>query len=92
MARGRLDHRPRPRRGRRRRPRHLRGHACRSRRRPLHPYFQSAQKFKSRYATVGLSDEADLDKDAIWPTSFALKDLTAAEEAKIAALVNKAES
>jgi uncharacterized protein YdhG (YjbR/CyaY superfamily) len=55
-------------------------------------YFQSAQKFKSRYATVGFSDEANLDKGAMWPTSFALKELTAAEEAKIGALVKKAVS
>src|SRR5688572_10755 len=53
-------------------------------------YFQSAQKFKSRYATFGFSDEANLDKGAMWPTSFALKELTAAEEAKIGALVKKA--
>ena len=53
-------------------------------------FFQSAQKFKSRYATLGFSDEANLDKGAMWPTSFALKELTAAEEAKIAALVKKA--
>ena len=53
-------------------------------------FFQSAQKFKSRYATVGFSDEANLDKGAMWPTSFALKELTAAEEAKIGALVKRA--
>jgi uncharacterized protein YdhG (YjbR/CyaY superfamily) len=53
-------------------------------------YFQSADKFKSRYATLGFSDEANLDAGAMWPTSFALKELTAAEEAKIAALVKKA--
>ena len=53
-------------------------------------FFQSAQKFKSRYATFGFSDEANLDKGAMWPTSFALKELTAADEAKIAALVKKA--
>ena len=53
-------------------------------------FFQSAQKFKSRYATVGFSDKANLDKGAMWPTSFALKELTAAEEKKIAALVKKA--
>ena len=52
-------------------------------------FFQSAQKFKSRYATVGFSDEANLDKGAMWPTSFALTALTAADEAKIAALVKK---
>ena len=55
-------------------------------------FFQSAHKFKSRYATVGFSDNANLDKDAMWPTSFALKKLTAAEEKKIAALVKKAVS
>jgi uncharacterized protein YdhG (YjbR/CyaY superfamily) len=55
-------------------------------------FFQSADKFKSRYATFGFSDEANLDKGAMWPTSFALKELTAAEEAKIAALVKKAVS
>jgi uncharacterized protein YdhG (YjbR/CyaY superfamily) len=53
-------------------------------------YFQSADKFKSRYATFGFSDEANLDEGAMWPTSFALKDLTAAEEARISALVKKA--
>ena len=55
-------------------------------------FFQSAQKFKSRYATLGFSDKANLDKGAMWPTTFALKELTAAEEAKIAALVKKAVS
>ena len=55
-------------------------------------FFQSAEKFKSRYATFGFSDEANLDAGAMWPTSFALKDLTAAEEAKIGALVKKAVS
>jgi uncharacterized protein YdhG (YjbR/CyaY superfamily) len=53
-------------------------------------YFQSAHKFKSRYATFGFSDEANLDQGAMWPTSFALKELTAADEAKIGALVKKA--
>jgi uncharacterized protein YdhG (YjbR/CyaY superfamily) len=53
-------------------------------------YFQSAAKFNSRYATFGFSDEANLDKGAMWPTSFALTELTAAEEAKIAAIVKKA--
>jgi uncharacterized protein YdhG (YjbR/CyaY superfamily) len=53
-------------------------------------YFQSAQKFKSRYATFGFSDEANLDEGAIWPTAFALKELTAAAEARIGALVKKA--
>jgi uncharacterized protein YdhG (YjbR/CyaY superfamily) len=55
-------------------------------------FFQSAQKFKSRYATLGFSDRANLDKGAMWPTSFALKELTAAEEKKIGALVKKAVS
>ena len=55
-------------------------------------YFQSAQKFKSRYATFGFSDEANLDEGAMWPTSFALKELTTAEEATIGALVKKAVS
>jgi len=55
-------------------------------------FFQSAQKFKSRYATFGFSDQANLDKGAMWPTSFALKELTAAEEKKIGALVKKAVS
>jgi uncharacterized protein YdhG (YjbR/CyaY superfamily) len=53
-------------------------------------FFQSAQKFKTRYATFGFSDEANIDEGAMWPTSFALKQLTAAEEKKIAALVKKA--
>jgi uncharacterized protein YdhG (YjbR/CyaY superfamily) len=53
-------------------------------------FFQSADKFKSRYATLGFSDEANLDKGAMWPTSFALTKLTAAEEASIGALVKKA--
>jgi uncharacterized protein YdhG (YjbR/CyaY superfamily) len=55
-------------------------------------FFQSADKFKSRYATFGFNDSANLDKGAMWPTSFALKELTAAEEKKIAALVKKAVS
>jgi hypothetical protein len=55
-------------------------------------FFQSAAKFKARYATFGFSDEANLDDGAMWPTSFALKELTAAEEVKIAALVKKAVS
>ena len=55
-------------------------------------YFQSAEKFKSRYATLGFNDEANLDEGAMWPTSFALKELTAAAEAKIGALVKKAVS
>jgi uncharacterized protein YdhG (YjbR/CyaY superfamily) len=53
-------------------------------------FFQSAQKFKSRYATLGFNDSASLDTGAMWPTAFALKELTAAEEKKIAALVKKA--
>jgi uncharacterized protein YdhG (YjbR/CyaY superfamily) len=53
-------------------------------------YFQSADKFKSRYATFGFSDDANLDQGAMWPTSFALTELTAAEEAKISRLVKKA--
>ena len=55
-------------------------------------FFQSAQKFKTRYATFGFSDEANLDEGAMWPTAFALKELTAADEARIAALVKKAVS
>jgi uncharacterized protein YdhG (YjbR/CyaY superfamily) len=55
-------------------------------------FFQSSQRFKSRYATFGFSDEANLDEGAMWPTSFALKELTAAEEARIGALVKKAVS
>ena len=55
-------------------------------------FFQSAQKFKTRYATLGFSDEANLDEGAMWPTAFALKELTAAEEARIGALVKKAVS
>jgi uncharacterized protein YdhG (YjbR/CyaY superfamily) len=55
-------------------------------------FFQSAQKFNSRYATLGFNDEANLDEGAMWPTSFALRELTAAEEARIAALVKKAVS
>jgi hypothetical protein len=53
-------------------------------------FFQSAQKFKARYATFGFSDEAKLDEGSMWPTAFALKELTAADEARIAALVKKA--
>jgi uncharacterized protein YdhG (YjbR/CyaY superfamily) len=55
-------------------------------------FFQSAQKFKTRYATLGFSDKAKLDEGVMWPTAFALKDLTAAEERRIAALVKKAVS
>ena len=53
-------------------------------------FFQSAQKFKARYATLGFSDTASLDDGAMWPTAFALKKLTTADEAKIRALVKKA--
>ena len=53
-------------------------------------FFQSAQKFKSRYATLGFSDAANLDEGALWPVAFALKELTDAEEARIVALVKKA--
>src|ERR687893_2311909 len=49
-------------------------------------FFQSAQKFNSRYATLGFSDEANLDEGSMWPTSFALKELTDTEEAKLGAL------
>ena len=55
-------------------------------------FFQSAGKFKARYATFGFSDTANLDDGAMWPTYFALKELTAAEEKKISALVKKAVS
>jgi len=55
-------------------------------------FFQSAQKFKTRYATFAFSDKANLDDGAMWPTAFALRELTAAEEARIAALVKKAVS
>jgi uncharacterized protein YdhG (YjbR/CyaY superfamily) len=55
-------------------------------------FFQSAQKFKSRYATFGFSDEANLDDGAMWPTAFALKELTGAVEARIATLVKNAVS
>jgi uncharacterized protein YdhG (YjbR/CyaY superfamily) len=55
-------------------------------------FFQDAQKFKARYATFGFNDAAKLDKGAMWPTSFALKEVTAAEERKIAALVKRAVS
>ena len=55
-------------------------------------FFQSAHKFKSRYATFGFNDTANLDDGAMWPTSFALKKLTAADEATIGALVKKAVS
>src|SRR5918993_148888 len=55
-------------------------------------FFQSAKKFNSRYATLGFSDKANLDEGAMWPTSFALKELSATEEAKISALVKRAVS
>src|SRR2546423_8080593 len=55
-------------------------------------FFQSAQKFKTRYATFGFMHEANLDEGAMWPTAFALTELTAAEEARIGALVRKAVS
>jgi len=55
-------------------------------------FFQSAQKFNTRYATLGFNDTANLDEGALWPVAFALKKLTAAEEAKIGALVKKAVS
>ena len=55
-------------------------------------FFQSAQKFNARYATLGFNDAANLDDGAMWPTSYALKELTAAEEEKISALVKKAVS
>jgi uncharacterized protein YdhG (YjbR/CyaY superfamily) len=55
-------------------------------------FFQSSHKFKTRYATLGFSDRANLDDGPMWPTAFALKKLTAAEEAKIAALVRNAAS
>ena len=53
-------------------------------------FFQTAEKFDARYATFGFSDEANIDQGAMWPTSWALKELTAAEEKKIVALVKKA--
>jgi uncharacterized protein YdhG (YjbR/CyaY superfamily) len=55
-------------------------------------HFQSAQKFKTRYATLGFSDAANLDEGAMWPVAFALKKLTPAEEARIGALLKKAVS
>src|SRR5437867_3656841 len=55
-------------------------------------FFQSAHKFKTRYATFGFSDKANLDEGTVWPVAFALKELTAAAEAKIGALVKKAVS
>jgi hypothetical protein len=71
-------------------------HACQRRERRLASnvvcFFQSAQKFKTRYATFGFSDKANLDEGAMWPTAFALKELTATEEARIGALVKRAVS
>jgi uncharacterized protein YdhG (YjbR/CyaY superfamily) len=55
-------------------------------------FFQNAHKFKTRYSTIGFSDKANLDDGAMWPTAFALKELTPAEEARIGALVKKAVS
>jgi uncharacterized protein YdhG (YjbR/CyaY superfamily) len=55
-------------------------------------FFQSAQKFNTRYATFGFNDTANLDEGALWPVAFALKELTATEEARISALVKKAVS
>jgi uncharacterized protein YdhG (YjbR/CyaY superfamily) len=55
-------------------------------------FFQSAKKFEARYATLGFNDSAKLDEGHMWPTSFAVKELTAAEEARISALVRKAVS
>jgi hypothetical protein len=55
-------------------------------------FFQSSAKFNTRYMTLGFSDKANLDEGRMWPTSFALKELTAAEEARIEALVKKAVS
>ena len=55
-------------------------------------FFQPAQRFKTRYATLGFNDSANLDEGTLWPVAFALKELTAAEEARISALVKKAVS
>jgi uncharacterized protein YdhG (YjbR/CyaY superfamily) len=55
-------------------------------------YFTAADKFKSRYATFGFNDDANLDEGSMWPTSFALKELTVADEERIAELVKKAVS
>jgi hypothetical protein len=55
-------------------------------------FFQAAQKFKTRYATLGFSEDANLDEGAMWPVAYALKELTAADEARIGALVKKAVS
>ena len=53
-------------------------------------FFKPAEKFKTRYATLGFSDKANLDEAAMWPVEFALKELTATEEARIRALLKKA--
>jgi hypothetical protein len=53
-------------------------------------HFQPAQKFKTRYATLGFSDNAKLDEGSVWPVAYALKELTATEEAKVVALLKKA--
>lgn len=55
-------------------------------------FFQGAQKFKTRYATLGFNDQANLDEGTMWPTAFALTELTAADEARIGALIKKAVS
>jgi uncharacterized protein YdhG (YjbR/CyaY superfamily) len=55
-------------------------------------FFQGAQKFKTRYATFGFSDQANLDEDSMWPTAFALTELTATEEARIGELIKRAVS
>jgi hypothetical protein len=55
-------------------------------------FFQSAHKFQARYATFGFSDKANLEEGTVWPLAFALKELTAADEARIGALVKKAVS
>jgi uncharacterized protein YdhG (YjbR/CyaY superfamily) len=55
-------------------------------------YFQGASRFDARYATFGFNDNATIDKGAMWPTSFAITELNAADEAKLAALVKKAVS
>ena len=55
-------------------------------------FFQGAQKFKTRYATLGFSDQAALDEGRMWPTAFALTELTADDEARISALLKKAVS
>jgi hypothetical protein len=55
-------------------------------------FFQSAQKFKARYATFGFSDKANIDEGTVWPVAFALKELTPADEVRIVELVKKAVS